>query len=71
MIQALVVRALMRVLILVELNGEVQARNIMKISGMILRKAATLIKEMSTMIKNFNRMKMHTKENYHIEYSEY
>ncbi len=68
MIQALVVKELMRVLIQVELSGEVQARSIMKISGMTLRKVAILIKEISTMMKNFKRIKTHTKENYHIGY---
>lgn len=70
MIQGLAVKALMRALIQVELSGEVQVRSIMKINGMTLRKVAILIKEMSTMIKSFKRMKTHTKENCHIEYSE-
>lgn len=68
MIQVSAAKELMKVIIQVELSGEVQAGGIMKISGMTLRRAAILIKEMSTMMKNFKRMKKHTRENYHIEY---
>ena len=68
MIQVSAAKELMKVIIQVELSGEVRAGGIMKISGMTLRRAAILIKEMSTMMKNFKRMKTHTRENYHIEY---
>ena len=68
MIQVSAAKELMKVIIQVELSGEVQAGGIMKINGMTLRRAAIQIKEMSTMMKNFKRMKTHTRENYHIEY---